>query len=224
MRALSKYLEEVEEWRHRWAHNWKGPMKCPGMTGAMASITLVNTWVSEKGKEKWLYSPILYQKIKMIHRSLGLPCWALKHYSGQVPRHTCTCPSRTACLMCLSLLAFIQFLDRNCNMLTSLCANESKIVSFLKCTVKKLYENVCLLRFMFRLKKKKKALSGSVIAYGDKGEQWYWSIVNIFQSYVFLQVWSSGWMLTHFREPGTVSNYVLWNLLNYRFGQETGTR
>ena len=58
-------------------------------------------------------------------------------------------------------------------MLTSLCANESKIVSFLKCTVKKLYENVCLLRFMFRLKKKKKkkALSGSVIAYGDKGEQ-----------------------------------------------------
>lgn len=222
IRTLSKYLKKVEEWRNRWAHKWKGPVMCPGMPGAMARYGL-GQHMSKKDKKKWLYSPTLYQKIKMIHRSLGLPCWVLKHYAGQGPRHIWTRPSRTACLTCLSFLTFIQFLGRNCNMLISLCASESKFVSLLRCTVKKLYESVCLLKCVYWFKTRK-APSSSVISYGDQGEQWYWSIVNIFQPPVFLQVWPSGWMLTHFREPGTMSKYVLWNVLNYRFHQEMGTQ
>lgn len=96
-------------------------------------------------------------------------------------------------------------------MLISLCASESKFVSLLRCTVKKLCESVCILKFVFANLKQtnEKAPSCSVIGYCDQGEQCYWNIVNIFQPCVFLQVLSSGGPLTHFREPGTTSKYVL---------------
>lgn len=167
-----------------------------------------------KDKETWLCSPI--------HTSLGLPCWVLKHEAAQDPRHTWACPSSPTCLTRLSLLTFTRFLDRDWYSF-----RESEFASFLRYTVKKLYESVCFKICVYWSKNKNKNKKQSTFLFCNclwwPGRAVILEDDNIFQSRVFLQVWSSGWMLRIWGNLGLCLT-VLENLLNYRFSQEMGTR